>query len=616
MTTTINQDHHTPQAAIAGRLEHRLAPPVEWSSLSGVEHVVQFYEADSFLLDALEAYVHSGLDAGDVCLVVATGAHRAGLDDRLKTAGMDVDAARQNCTYLWLDAGKTLAKLLLDGWPDPQRFTQVVGRQVLRAMRHKRHVRVFGEMVALLWAEGSRAAAIRLEELWNQLQRSAPAPFTLFCGYALPGCAGEANTESFAAVCQQHSQVLPSESYGALADPAERLRTIALLQQKALSLAGEVAERRRAEEAQLHLAAIVSSSDDAILSKDLDGTITSWNAAAERMYGYRAQDIVGQPVSLLFPPDRQEEFTEIMERIRRGERVDHYETLRVCKDGSLLPVSVTVSPIMDHTGTIIGASAIARDISKRRALERQREAFISLVTHELKSPLTSVQANLQLAQRRLTRLLGQADQLDEAQQRTLEDILTMLGRTQHPLRLQQRLINDLLDLAHLQEDHMELHLAVCDLVELGAETIQDHQVAHPARLITLELPAQDPILVTADRDRLQQVLSNYLTNALKFSPDATPVRVGIALEAEAARVWVKDQGPGLSAEQQKYIWQQFYQAPNTSVQSSEWKVGLGLGLYISRQLIHRQQGEVGVESRPGQGATFWFSLPLCTPSTS
>ncbi len=580
--------------------------------------MVQFYEADPFLLDALEAYVHTGLDAGDVCLVVATDAHRAGLEARLKTAGVDVGAARRKGAYLCLDAGETLAGLLLDGWPDPQRFAQVVGRQVLRALRHKRHVRVFGEMVALLWVEGSRAAAIRLEELWNELQRSAPAPFTLFCGYALPSCAGEARTEAFAAVCQQHSQVLPSESYATLADPAQRLRTIALLQQQALSLAADVADSRRAEEAQLHLAAIVSSSDDAILSKNLDGIITSWNAAAERMYGYRAQDIVGQPVSLLFPPDRQEEFTEIMERIRRGVRVDHYETLRVCKDGSLLPVSVTVSPIVDHTGVIIGASAIARDISKRKDLERQREAFISLVTHELKSPLTSVQVSLQLAQRRLTRLLGQADQdqFDEAQHRTLEDVLTMLGRTQHPLRLQQRLINDLLDLAHLQEDQMELHLAACDLVEVVAETIQDHQAAYPGRLITLELPAQDSILVTADRDRLQQVLSNYLTNALKFSPDAAPVRVGIALAAEAARVWVTDQGPGLSAEQQKHIWQQFYQAPNTTVQSSGWKVGLGLGLYISWQLIRRQQGEVGVESRPGQGATFWFSLPLCAPSTS
>jgi PAS domain S-box-containing protein len=614
MTTTIDQAHHTPETAIAHTIEQRLVPPVEWTSLGGAEHLLQFYETDGFLLDALEAYVQSGLDAGDVCLMVATAAHREGLEARLETAGVDLAAARRNGSYLWLDADKSLAKLLVDGWPDPQRFAQVVGRQVVRAMRHERHVRIFGEMVTLLWAEGNLTAAIRLEELWNQLQRSAPAPFTLFCGYALPGCAGAACAEPFAAICQQHSQVFPSESYAALADPAARLRTVALLQQQALSLAGEMAARRRAEEARLHLAAIVSSSDDAILSKDLNGIVTSWNAAAERMYGYRAHDIVGQPVSLLFPPDRQEEFLQIMEHLRRGERVDHYETVRVCKDGSLLPVSVTVSPITDHTGTIIGASAIARDISKRQALERQRDAFISLVTHELKTPLTSLQANLQLAQRRLTRLLGHAEHLDDEQQRTLEDVLHMLGRSRDPLRVQQRLIDDLLDLAHLQEGKMELHLATCDLVGLVAETVQDQQAAHPARLITLDVPEEEPVLVSADRDRLQQVLNNYLTNALKFSPDTEPVRVGIAVEADTARVWVQDRGPGLSAEQQAHIWQQFYQVPTTTVQN-EWRVGLGLGLYICQQLIRCHQGEVGVESRPGQGATFWFSLPLHIPST-
>ena len=194
----------------------------------------------------------------------------------------------------------------------------------------------------------------------------------------------------------------------------------------------DITDRRQAEEARLHLAAIVSSSDDAILSKDLDGMITSWNAAAERMYGYSAQEIVGQPVTLLFPPDRQNELTQIMERIRRGERVDHYETTRVRKDGSQLSVSVTVSPIK-NSSTVIGASAIARDITERKALEQQREAFVGLVTHELKTPLTALQGNIQLAQRRLTRLLSQAEQLEEEQQRTLEDVLTMLGRSQQAL---------------------------------------------------------------------------------------------------------------------------------------------------------------------------------------
>jgi PAS domain S-box-containing protein len=615
MTTTIHQAPPASERVIVHDIEQRLAPSVEWTAVGGAEHLVQFYETDDFLLDALVGYVRGGLEAGDVCLVLATAAHRESLEARLETSGLDLAAARQGGAYLWLDASTTLARLLQDGWPDPERFARVVGRQVVRALKRGRHVRIFGEMVALLWAEGNRAAAVRLEELWNQFQRRAPAPFTLFCGYTLADCAGAACAEPFAAICQQHSQVFPGESYAALADPTARLRTIALLQQQALTLAAEMAERQAAQEAQLHLAAIVASSDDAILSKGLDGVITTWNAAAERMYGYRAEDIVGQPVTLLFPPDRKEEFFQIMERIRRGERVDHYETLRVCKDGSLLPVSVTVSPIKDQQGTIIGASAIARDISARKALERQREAFLSLVTHELKTPLTSFQATLQLAQRRLTRLVSSdAKQLDEEQQRTLEDVLSMLGRSQHPLRVQQRLIDDLLDIARLQEDKVDLHLAVCDLVEVIAQTIEDHQAAHPDRLITLELPEHDLILVYADRDRLQQVLGNYLSNALKFSPDTAPVRVGVALEAGAARVWVQDEGPGLSADQQEHIWQQFYQAPNTPVRSDGWKVGLGLGLYICRQLIRRQQGAVGVESRAGQGATFWFSLPLHAPS--
>jgi PAS domain S-box-containing protein len=548
------------------------------------------------------------------------------------------------------------------------------------------------------------------------------------------GFAGEGYGKQFTEICQQHSHVIPDESYTLLASPEERLHSITLLQQKALSLEAEIAERkaaeerlrisenryrrlfeastdgillieprsglitdanpsllhllgstreqvvdrelwqmgllpdqstqhaflrqvqqdrvaryemrelattagepryvewmstlfqanghevlqcnlrditdrRRAEEARLHLAAIVSSSDDAILSKDLDGIITSWNTAAERMYGYSAQEIVGQRVTLLFPPDRSDEFRQIMERIRQGERVDHYETTRVRKDGSLLSVSVTVSPIKESSGSISGASAIARDISKRKELEQQREAFVGLVTHELKNPLTALQGNIQLAQRLLTRLLSQAEQLEEEQQRMLEDVLAMLGRSHQPLRVQQRLINDLLDLSHIQEDKVELHLAVCNLVGLVYETVQDHQAAHPSRLITLDLPEQDPIAVYADRDRLQQVLSNYLTNALKFSPASEPVQVGMALEAEAVRVWVADHGPGLSAEQQAHIWQRFYQAPRTPVQSG-WKMGLGLGLYICHQLISRQQGQVGVESRPGEGSRFWFTLPL------
>ncbi len=711
----------------------KLAPRLQWSEMDASEHFVQFYETDEFLLDSVSGFIGAGLGAGAACIVIATKSHREGLEERLQATGLDLAVASARGTYLALDAGETLSMFMMDGLPEPARFSEVIGSLIEQAVKGRRRVRIFGEMVAQLWTEGNQLAAIRLEALWNELYHTTHS-FSLFCAYPIHGFAGEGYGEQFTEICQQHSHVIPDESYTLLASPEERLRAVTLLQQKALSLEAEIAERkateerlrnsenryrrlfeastdailmvdphgglvtdanpsllhllgstrelvvgrelwqvgllpdrptqqaflrqvqqerllryemlelattdgnpyyvewvstlfrangyevlqcnlrdisdrRRAEEARLHLAAIVSSSEDAILSKDLDGTITSWNAAAERMYGYSAQEIVGQAVTLLFPPDRQSEFVEIMERIRRGERVEHYETTRLRKDGSLLSVSVTVSPIKESHGTIIGASAIARDISKRKELEEQREAFVGLVTHELKNPLTALQGNIHLAQRRLILLLSQAEQLEEEQQRTLEDVLTMLARSHQPLRVQQRLINDLLDFSHIQEDKVELCLANCNLAGLVYETVQDQQAAHPSRLITLDLPEQDPITVYADRDRLQQVLNNYLTNALKFSPASEPVQVGMDLEAETVRVWVADRGPGLSAEQQAHIWQRFYQASRTPIQSG-WKAGLGLGLYICQQLISRQQGQVGVESTPGKGARFWFTLPL------
>lgn len=712
----------------------KLAPRVQWHEIDASEHFVQFYETDTFLLDSVSRFIGAGLGAGAACIVIATEAHREDLEERLQANGLDLTTASTQGTYLSLDVNETLAMFMMEGLPEPERFVEVVGSLIERMVGGRCRVRIFGEMVAQLWTTGNQVAAIRLETLWNELYHRTHA-FSLFCAYPMHSFAGEGDGKQFTEICQQHSQVIPDESYTLLVSPDERLRAITLLQQKAISLEAEIAERqaaearlrvsenryrslfeastdgilmveprsglitdanssilhllgsprervvgrelwqvgllpdqstqhaflrqvqqdgmfrpamldlittggdprsvewvgtlfqanghallqcnirdlsasRRAEEARLHLAAIVSSSDDAILSKDLDGIVTSWNAAAERMYGHSAQEIVGQPVTLLFPPDHHNEFRDIMERIRRGERVEHYETTRVHKDGSLLTVSVTISPIKDSRGTIIGASAIARDISKRKELEQQREAFMGLVTHELKNPLAALQGHIQLAQRLLTRLMSRAEeQLEEEQQRMLEDVLAMLGRSQQPLRVQQRLINDLLDLSHIQEDKVELCLETCNLVRLVYETVQDHQAAHPSRLITLDLPEQDPILIYADRDRLQQVLSNYLTNALKFSPVTEPVEVSICLEAEGVRVWVADHGRGLSVEQQKHIWKRFYQAPQTLAPSGG-KMGLGLGLYICQQLMSRQQGQVGVESTPGKGSRFWFTLPL------
>ncbi|HEY4386628.1 MAG TPA: PAS domain S-box protein, partial [Ktedonobacteraceae bacterium] len=236
-------------------------------------------------------------------------------------------------------------------------------------------VRIFGEMVALLWAQGNRAAAIRLEDLWNELGQAYA--FSLFCAYPMQGFGGSTHEAQFSQICQQHSQVVLPESYTQLSEQ-ERLRAFALLQQKAHSLEIEIAERKAAQARLRMLAAIVESSDDAILSKDLDGIITSWNGAAARIYGYSQEEMIGQSVTRIFPPDRHEELEQIMARIRRGERVDHYETRRMGKDGTILTVSVTISPVKDDIGTIIGASTIARDITEQRRLEaKSNQLFAS-----------------------------------------------------------------------------------------------------------------------------------------------------------------------------------------------------------------------------------------------
>jgi signal transduction histidine kinase/ActR/RegA family two-component response regulator len=226
---------------------HELAPLSDWSKMSEPEHFVQFYESDEFLLDSLSGFIGAGLRDGDACVVVATKEHREGLDERLRGYGLDVEAARSGGQYVTLDADETLSKFMLTGTPEPERFAEIVGGIIARAAEGARRVRIFGEMVALLWAEGNCEAAIRLEGLWNELHQTRT--FQLFCAYPLHGFEGDVLAGGLGDVCTAHSRVIPAESYTALTNADERLRTIIKLQQKARSLQAEIAERKQAEEA-------------------------------------------------------------------------------------------------------------------------------------------------------------------------------------------------------------------------------------------------------------------------------------------------------------------------------------------------------------------------------
>lgn len=227
-------------------MERHFAPRSDWSDMSEVEHFAQIYESDAFLLDSLRGFIGAGIAAVDTCIVVATWAHRDRLAECLRADGLDVPALVASGRYVPLDAAELLSTFMVAGLPDPDRFSQVVGAVVARAAEGRRHVRIFGEMVALLWMEGNYPAAIQLEELWNDLHKTHA--FSLFCGYPMQGLEGEELARPFGEMCAEHSRVIPAESYSARSSADERLRAIALLQQRANSLEVEVAERKRAAE--------------------------------------------------------------------------------------------------------------------------------------------------------------------------------------------------------------------------------------------------------------------------------------------------------------------------------------------------------------------------------
>ena len=223
-----------------------LTTRLDWSEMNGSDHFVQFYEADEFLVNSICRFITTGLSSDDACIVVATKTHRDELDECLKARGLDVAAASASGQYVALDAEETLSKFMIKGSPEPEPFDELIGNIITQAGKGRNRVRVFGEMVALLWAEGNCNAAIRLEELWNDLQKKHS--FLLFCAYPINGFGGDAFAKSLNDVCTRHSYVIPTESYTTLTSPEERLRAIIELQQKANSLQAEIEERKKAED--------------------------------------------------------------------------------------------------------------------------------------------------------------------------------------------------------------------------------------------------------------------------------------------------------------------------------------------------------------------------------
>jgi PAS domain S-box-containing protein len=367
--------------------------------------------------------------------------------------------------------------------------------------------------------------------------------------------------------------------------------------------------------AQYWLSAIVESADDAIISKTLDGIITSWNKGAHNLFGYSEEEAVGQPVLMLMPPDHQNEEPGILARLRQGEKIEHYETVRVRKDGTLLDISLTVSPIRNADGVIIGASKIARDISDRKrseiallhalaeAKEAKKEAehanrlkddFLSTISHELRTPLISMVG--------WTAML-RSGQLDEAM---AEKGLASIERN---AKAQAQLVEDLLDISRIVSGSMRMEMKPLHLAGIIATAVDSIMPAAQAKGIRLRV-VSDPGVgsVEGDADRLQQVIWNLLSNAIKFTPTGGRIEIELEQRGGQVEVTVADTGKGIDPTFMPRIFDRFSQEDSSSTRSFG---GLGLGLTIVKHLTELHGGTVRVNSEGlGKGASFIVGLPV------
>jgi PAS domain S-box-containing protein len=401
---------------------------------------------------------------------------------------------------------------------------------------------------------------------------------------------------------------------------------------QATDLEEALAERRRAEEAVLQLAAIVESSADAIAGTSLDGKILSWNSGAERLFGYTAKEMLAEDVALLVPGDRMHELESVVRRVAAGESVEEHQTRGLRKDCAEVDVSLTVSPIRDARRRVAGTAVIARDIThmkrqqsqlqallakervaradaeaaqralaeqneRLRELDRLKDEFISLVSHELRTPLTSIRGYLELL------LDGGAGELSDDQLRFLAVVERNSRRLMH-------LVGDLLFLAQVEAGKLALEFGEVELDNVVDDCVEAAKPIADEKGIELTSSIERLPSMVGDRGRLAQVLDNLVSNALKFTPEGGCISVRIAARNGEAVIEVEDNGMGIAPEDQEQLFDRFFRGREATGLAIP---GTGLGLTIAKAIVERHEGSIEVESAPGRGTTMRVRLPIRAP---
>jgi len=352
----------------------------------------------------------------------------------------------------------------------------------------------------------------------------------------------------------------------------------------------DISDLKNAEAKNAELVAIVNSSNDAIVGKTLDGKITSWNYAAEELFGYTTDEMIGQSVLRLIPEDRKNEEDYIIERLKAGESLKHFETKRLTKANHLIDVSLTISPIKNDAGLIFGISKIVRDITEKKQEERRKNDFVSIVSHELKTPLTSILLYSQVLQKKYKPM---PDEIG----------YQISSKIEMQTKKMVAMIHDFLSLARIEEGKLQIRKEIFPVSELFEEAKNEAQLISSRH--TVKTTFNTPIKIFADRDKIGQVLTNLVSNAIKYSPDGGTVSIGCEEYEGKVLVYVSDEGVGISKNDQKKLFERFYRVENEQLAGIS---GFGIGLYIVAEILRYHNTKMEVESQKGIGTTFKFYL--------
>jgi PAS domain S-box-containing protein len=581
------------------------------------DHVVQFYDDEEFLLEAACDFLAGGAGGVEPMVLIATEAHRAGFAQRLEARGIDVAAALRDGSLVALDARETLATFMIDAMPDGKLFDDNLGGVIRGALagREAKRLRAFGEMVDVLWRDGNPQAALRLEELWNDLGRQLP--FTLLCGYKMGNFFKEADCDGLARVCRSHTRVVPAESYSRDDGESSRLREIARLQQRALALEHEVEHRKRLEaelrealahraraeaalrETQQDLLDFLESAAEGLHCVGPDGTILWANRAELEMFGYSKEEYVGRNI-VDFHVDRQT-IDEMLARLARNETLRQFEARVLCKDGSVKHVLVNSNALF-REGRFVHTRCFTRDVTDRKLLleEMQRqneelsrrlhfsEMFAGILGHDLRNPLSAILTGASLLARR-----ADSDRVVKPAARIVTSATRMA-----------RMIDQLLDFTRLRLGRgLPLDRKEIDLAEVCRMATDEVDSSEFPRVRVV--PSGD-VVGLWDGDRLAQLVSNLVGNALTHGPADTPVVVRVdGTDSHEIVLEVHNRGT-IAPELSSVVFDAFRSTANRKPEGSS---GLGLGLYISKQIALAHGGDIEVSSSEADGTRFAVRLP-------